>query len=67
LSREGWTQAPSGQQAEPTDVQDIMFMVYDYAKISDGIDGAEGDARRQQLESMQEKAQEIRAALKGKV
>jgi hypothetical protein len=57
---------PAVQQAaatEPKDEQEIMFMVYDYAKISDGIDSAEGDARRQQLEAMREKAQAIRAAI----
>jgi hypothetical protein len=45
------------------DVQAIMFMVYDYAKISDGFDAAEGPARDVQRKAMAAKAAEIRAAL----
>ena len=56
-------QEPSSISGGGDRVQEIMFMVYEYAAISEGITRAEGEARRTQLAAMREKANTIRASL----
>jgi hypothetical protein len=49
--------------AEPPIVQELMFSIYDYAAISQGIDDAEGEARAVQRKRMHDRANELRAQL----
>ena len=48
--------------AEPK-MQDLMFEIYEYGAIRDGIDVAEGEARDEQRNRMLEQASKIRAML----
>ncbi|MDQ0082873.1 hypothetical protein J2W35_003232 [Variovorax boronicumulans] len=52
-----------GVEGEALDAQSIMFLVYEYAQVSEGIDAAEGEKRTEQRRAMQAKGAEIRSAL----
>jgi hypothetical protein len=44
-------------------VQDVMFEIFEYARISDGINNTKGTARRYQLDEMEAQDQKLRQML----